>query len=56
MVGEARPTDTVFRTNHESKYLPLGGHLHRDRARIVAVIDDALAGKIPLRPESRRGL
>lgn len=56
MVGEARPTDTVFRTNHASNYLPLGGHLPRDRARIVAVIDAALAGEVPLRPEARRGL
>ena len=51
MVDEARPTDTVFRTNHASNYLPLGGHLPRDRARIVAVIDAALAGEVPLRPE-----
>jgi hypothetical protein len=56
MVDEARPTDTVFRTNHASNYLPLGGHLPRDRARIVAVIDGALAGSVPLRPEARRGL
>ena len=56
MVDEARPTDTVFRTNHASNYLPLGGHLPRDRARIVAVIDGALAGTVPLRPEARRGL
>jgi radical SAM superfamily enzyme YgiQ (UPF0313 family) len=56
MVDLARPSDTVFRTNHASNYLPLGGHLPRDRARIVAVIDAALAGEIPLRPESRRAL
>jgi len=56
MVDEARPTDTVFRTNHASNYLALGGHLPRDRARIVAVIDAALAGDVPLRPEARRGL
>ena len=56
MVDLARPTDAVFRTNHASNYLPLGGHLPRDRARIVEVIDAALAGKIPLRGESRRGL
>jgi radical SAM superfamily enzyme YgiQ (UPF0313 family) len=56
MVDEARPSDAVFRTNHASNYLPLGGRLPRDRARIVEVIDAALAGKIPLRGESRRGL
>jgi len=56
MVAEARPTAAVFRTNHASNYLPLAGTLPRDRDRIVAVLEDALAGRIPLRPESARGL
>jgi radical SAM superfamily enzyme YgiQ (UPF0313 family) len=56
LVGQATPTDTVFRTNHASNYLPLGGKLPRDRERIVAAIDAALAGRIALRPESSRGL
>lgn len=56
MVDEARPTDCVFRTNHASNYLPLGGRLPRDRERIVAVIDQAVDGRIPLRPEHHRGL
>jgi radical SAM superfamily enzyme YgiQ (UPF0313 family) len=56
MVDEARPTEALFRTNHASNYLPLGGRLPRDRERIVALIDAALAGRIPLRPEHSRGL
>ena len=56
MVDLARPTDALFRTNHASNYLPLGGRLPRDRARIVEVIDAALAGKVQLRPEGTRGL
>jgi radical SAM superfamily enzyme YgiQ (UPF0313 family) len=56
MVDLARPRDAVFRTNHASNYLPLGGRLPGDRARIVGVIDDALAGKVPLRAERSRGL
>jgi radical SAM superfamily enzyme YgiQ (UPF0313 family) len=56
MVGLARPRDALFRTNHASNYLPLAGRLPRDRARIVEVIDAALAGKIPLRHEATRGL
>ncbi len=56
MVDLARPTDALFRTNHASNYLPLGGRLPRDRERIVAVIDAALAGDVPLRPERHRGL
>ncbi len=56
MVALAAPTDAVFRTNHASNYLPLGGHLPRDRDRIVAVIGAALDGRIPLRSEAMRGL
>ena len=56
MVDLARPSDALFRTNHASNYLPLGGRLPRDRARIVEVIDAALSGQIPLRPEHLRGL
>lgn len=56
MVDRARPTDALFRTNHASNYLPLGGHLPRDRERILQIIDAALDGRIPLRPESVRKL
>lgn len=56
LVAEASPTDALFRTNHASNYLPLGGRLPRDGARIVATIDRALAGEIALRPEGARGL
>ena len=56
MVDLARPTDAIFRTNHASNYLPLGGRLPRDRDRIVELIDAAIAGRIPLRSERARGL
>jgi len=56
MVDLARPSDTVFRTNHASNYLPLGGRLPRDREAIVSAIDAALRGEIPLRPEAHRAL
>jgi radical SAM superfamily enzyme YgiQ (UPF0313 family) len=56
IVDAARPTDALFRTNHASNYLPLGGRLPRDRERIVSLIYRALAGEIALRPEWSRGL
>jgi radical SAM superfamily enzyme YgiQ (UPF0313 family) len=55
-VAHAAPTSALFRTNHASNYLPLGGRLPVDRDRIVAVLDEALAGNIALRPEGQRGL
>ena len=56
MVEHARPTSAMFRTNHASNYLPLGGRLPEDRERIMELIDAAIAGRIPLRPERSRGL
>jgi hypothetical protein len=55
-VDRARPTDALFRTNHASNYLPLGGRLPADRQQIVDTITLALDGAIPLRPEWSRGL
>ena len=56
MVAGATPTDAMFRTNHASNYLPLAGRIPRDSERIVSVIDRAIRGDIPLRPEYSRGL
>jgi radical SAM superfamily enzyme YgiQ (UPF0313 family) len=55
-VAEARPGDAIFRTNHASNYLPLAGRLPRDRDRLLGVLDGALGGEVPLRPEWSRGL
>ena len=56
LVAGASPSDAIFRTNHASNYLPLEGRLPRDRDRILATLDAALAGDLPLRPEWARGL
>lgn len=56
LVADARPTDALFRTNHASNYLPLGGRLPADGAAMAAAIDAALDGRIGLRPEWARGL
>jgi radical SAM superfamily enzyme YgiQ (UPF0313 family) len=65
MLGELRQmiagTDglsrCIFRTNHASNYLPLAGTLSRDKARLLATLDDALTrGRSALRPEAWRAL
>ncbi len=55
-VAEAQPTDALFRTNHASNYLPIGGRLPHDKEAILARIDGALSGGVPLRAEGARGL
>ncbi len=55
-IEEARPHAAIFRANHASNYLPIAGRLPRDREAILATLDEALAGRLPLRPEWRRGL
>ena len=55
-IENAHPTDALFRTNHASNYLPLAGRIPKDRDRLLTVIDAALAGDIPLRPEWGLGL
>jgi len=55
-VEEARPSGAIFRSNHASNYLPIGGRLPRDRESILAAIDAGLRGQTPLRPEWARGL
>ncbi len=56
MVSESRPTRAIFRTNHASNHLPLGGELPRDREQIVSLIDRARLGEIPLRSDRWRSL
>jgi len=47
----------VFRTNHASNYLPLGGTLPQDKERLLATLDAALQrGRTVLRPETWRAL
>ncbi|MFK7741855.1 MAG: radical SAM protein [Planctomycetota bacterium] len=55
-VAHAKPDDAIFRSNHASNRLPIGGRLPRDGEQILASIDAALRGDVPLRPDWMRGL
>jgi len=55
-VDQSRPTDALFRTNHASNYLAIGGRLPHDREAIVETLDRALAGEVGLRSDAFRGL
>ncbi len=56
LVAETNPTKTIFRCNHASNHLPIGGRLPRDREMILQKIDAALSGEVPFRSEWSRGL
>ena len=49
-------SDCVFRCNHASNYLPVGGHLPGDKANMLAALDKVLDAPqaVQLRPESWR--
>ncbi len=56
IVAETNATEAIFRCNHASNYLPIGGRLPRDREAILQTIDAALSGDVPFRAEWSRGL
>lgn len=47
---------TVFRSDHASNHLSLAGRLPADKDALLRLLDLALEGKVPTRPESFRGL
>ncbi|MBW1650466.1 MAG: radical SAM protein [Deltaproteobacteria bacterium] len=46
----------LFHANHASNYLPIKARLPKDKEPILKIIDDALAGKVELKPEWLRAL
>ncbi|UCD85199.1 MAG: B12-binding domain-containing radical SAM protein [Deltaproteobacteria bacterium] len=46
----------IFRSNHASNYLPIGGNLPQDKDRMLKLIDRAMTDSSYLRPEFLRGL
>jgi radical SAM superfamily enzyme YgiQ (UPF0313 family) len=51
MVEHMHVTRAIFRSNHASNALPLGGNLPADKAAILAALDHVIADeRVPLRP------
>ena len=53
---ETHLTRGLFHANHASNYLPIRARLPKDRAAVLAMIEQALEGRISLKPEWMRGL
>jgi radical SAM superfamily enzyme YgiQ (UPF0313 family) len=56
MIGSTQLTRGLFHANHASNYLPIKARLPRDKEETLRLIDDALQGLVPLKPEWLRGL
>ncbi len=49
-------TQGMFHANHASNYLPIKARLPRDKQTVLHLIDEALAGRVSLKPELLRAL
>lgn len=56
MIAHTDLTGGLFHANHASNYLPIRAKLPEDKARTLALIDKALAGRVALKPEFLRAL
>jgi len=56
MIENTHLTNGLFHANHASNYLPIRARMPKDKKATIQMIDDALKGKIALRPEYMRGL
>ena len=56
MFSTTNLSNGYFHANHASNYLPIKAKLPQDKEKILKLIDDALGGKISLKPEYMRGL
>lgn len=56
MIEHTHLSRGLFHANHASNYLPIRARLPKEKTATLELIDQALAGKIALRPEHMRGL
>ena len=56
MIAATNLTGGLFHANHASNYLPIRARFPKEKEATLQLIDDALAGKVPLKPEYLRAL
>lgn len=56
MIASTNLSKGLFHANHASNYLPIRARLPRDKDATLHLIDQALAGKVGLKPEYLRAL
>jgi hypothetical protein len=56
MIAGTNLTRGLFHANHASNYLPIRARLPRDKEAVLNLIDEALAGRVALKPEFMRAL
>ena len=56
MIAETNLSRGLFHANHASNYLPIRARLPRDKEETLRLIDEALAGRVALKPEYLRAL
>ncbi len=56
MLAHTQLSRGLFHANHASNYLPIKARLPRDKQEVLALIDNALAGRVSLKPEYLRAL
>ena len=56
MIDATELSKGLFHANHASNYLPIKARLPKDKKRTLRLIDEALTGKIALKPEFLRAL
>lgn len=56
MIAATELTRGLFHANHASNYLPIKARFPKDKETTIHLIDEALAGKVSLKPEYLRGL
>lgn len=56
MIDATELSKGLFHANHASNYLPIKARLPKDKQKTLCLIDEALTGKIALKPEFLRAL